>query len=1013
MANKVYFDPLTRIIEIIQAPVSGVVDINFQTDVYSDGKEDWIVSGTLNKLKFPIRSVGGDVISDTKNLGATFFLQYGWQLRPYSENHRLRIDGNIYTEPSTASVVLPASGSFSVIVENTVSNLTDATIAQLPQIEYASFQNVVWVDVSSSNSGITFPIGTPERPVNNFTDALAIAAYRGFDTIHIKSDFTELDSSHDFSNFIFIGDSSQKTFVYINPNANVENCEFEDCILTGYLDGQVTINNCTIYNLYNFNGLVKDTLLNPGILGITGSGYVTTHFLNCWSGVPGTSTPTIDCGGSGSALSIRNYNGGILLQNKTGPEAVSIDLNSGQVKLTSTITNGEIVIRGVGQLSQNDATGSAMVNTIGLMAKDTIADAVLNTSLISYTNASTVAQSLRTIDYANVVSIDETSPYSGSDYPVGTTNYPVNNIMDAAQICTNTGIDTIHIHGNYTFTNTDNISNLYIRGGGKQSSIFTFQDGAITAYCKVESAKLTGYVLGFNSYDDCYINNVTSSGLVPSSMEVIISNCIIQGAISIPGNFTGKLDVIDCWAFPTDGGIPTLDMNGGNFDVQIRNFSGYVNIVSCSQDNDIRIFLSQGGVRLDSSVTSGSIRLSGVATLVDSSSGAIVDTTSLISQETIAEAVWNEPLTTHTINGTIGRLQMRLRFGDAIYINGNSGSAGTTFPIGTSIYPSNNLTDALYIMRFNGLNALAVQEHFDLTTGSGEYLIRADYWEDSFIDLNNQYIDSTNFKNITISGSMNGGELFAEDCYINGVQNINGEILRCRLARTNTIASGGYFSGTDVVLEGDETIIDLQNNVCTASFDFNSGYIMFINAVSGSLIEVNTKGGEVELDASCVGGDFYIEGVGRLYNNSAMNIKGDNLISLDSIPFSVWDDQLGTYVTPGSAGYALSNVSAGASPALIAQAVWNDTASLYTATSSFGYSVTANDINLQLILGLVQHNFRMTNQIYDANGNMTSAEVNIYPSSADATAETNSINTYYITAVYDGNNRLIDYKMIE
>jgi len=34
-------------------------------------------------------------------------------------------------------------------------------------------------------------------------------------------------------------------------------------------------------------------------------------------------------------------------------------------------------------------------------------------------------------------------------------------------------------------------------------------------------------------------------------------------------------------------------------------------------------------------------------------------------------------------------------------------------------------------------------------------------------------------------------------------------------------------------------------------------------------------------------------------------------------------------------------------------------------------------------------------------------------SSADADAETNSINTYYITAVYDGNNRLTDYKMVE
>jgi hypothetical protein len=45
------------------------------------------------------------------------------------------------------------------------------------------------------------------------------------------------------------------------------------------------------------------------------------------------------------------------LRNKTGTDSVSIDLNSGQVIIDSDVTNGSIVIRGVGKLT-NNSTGS-------------------------------------------------------------------------------------------------------------------------------------------------------------------------------------------------------------------------------------------------------------------------------------------------------------------------------------------------------------------------------------------------------------------------------------------------------------------------------------------------------------------------------------------------------------------------------------------------------------------------------------------------------------------------------
>jgi hypothetical protein len=63
---------------------------------------------------------------------------------------------------------------------------------------------------------------------------------------------------------------------------------------------------------------------------------------------------------------MRNYNGGVLLTNKTGPEAVSIDLQSGQVKIDlTTVTNGQIVARGDGKVIDVDTGNTLPSGTYG------------------------------------------------------------------------------------------------------------------------------------------------------------------------------------------------------------------------------------------------------------------------------------------------------------------------------------------------------------------------------------------------------------------------------------------------------------------------------------------------------------------------------------------------------------------------------------------------------------------------------------------------------------------------
>jgi len=64
-------------------------------------------------------------------------------------------------------------------------------------------------------------------------------------------------------------------------------------------------------------------------------------------------------------------------------------------------------------------------------------------------------------------------------------------------------------------------------------------------------------------------------------------------------------------------------------------------------------------------------------------------------------------------------------------------------------------------------------------------------------------------------------------------------------------------------------------------------------------------------------------------------------------------------------------------------------------------------------LGLVQSNHRFTNQIYNSSKCLTSGVITIYPTATDTNNQTNAIASYQITASYDGENKLVDYKVTE
>lgn len=354
MGQKVTFDGVNRIINVTTAPVlvngDWVVDLDVKIDLFSDGKEDWLNNATLNKLKFPISSVGGNPLPGSKALGATFFLDASWKIRPYEANHIFRVNGNLYatdgSSPFTATL-----GSYNIFLEQQVSSLVDSTVQQLEEIEYGSFAGHVSVDVGSTLSGTAYPAGNNEYPVNNIPDAVAIAADRGIDALRIIGNIS-MGAGDDVSGYQVEGQNAARSMITLLPDAETNKAEFRECVLTGTLDGDTIVRFGVVYNLTYVNGFIYESMLSDqGEVTLGGTAANTAHFLKCYSGVPGPNTPTINCNGDSAGLAIRSYSGGVKLKNKTGTADVSVDFIAGQLVIDlPTVTNGTIVVRGNGKV---------------------------------------------------------------------------------------------------------------------------------------------------------------------------------------------------------------------------------------------------------------------------------------------------------------------------------------------------------------------------------------------------------------------------------------------------------------------------------------------------------------------------------------------------------------------------------------------------------------------------------------------------------------------------------------
>jgi hypothetical protein len=250
-------------------------------------------------------------------------------------------------------------GDVTVVNQVSVRPQNSAGLQDLSSLQSASFVGYVTIDTGSGNSGTLFPTGTNEKPVDNLTDALAIAAERGIRRFRLVSDLT-LDQ--DVTGFLFEGvGSHHETEVDVN-GYEITNCLFYNTTVTGTGEGTFKAEDCRMTGL-NFTALtatMKSCELADSVT-MTASG--TLICVDCYSSA---NTTEVIMGTSGT-LHVRGHRGDLEIQNLTAGNVASVDILPGHLTLDSSCTGGTCVVKGVGYVTRNDA-GAVTYDESGLVS---------------------------------------------------------------------------------------------------------------------------------------------------------------------------------------------------------------------------------------------------------------------------------------------------------------------------------------------------------------------------------------------------------------------------------------------------------------------------------------------------------------------------------------------------------------------------------------------------------------------------------------------------------------------
>ena len=261
-------------------------------------------------------------------------------------------------------------GQYSVNLVGSNSNIADVTnvnqvsirsansagLQDLSSLQAASFLGRVSIDTVNGQSGTLFPIGTGAQPSNNLTDAISIATTRGIRIFELQG---SLVLDQDVEGYHIIGSGSHNLISLDANGFSLNNTVVDNITFFGTMTGEVQVINSKLGNLYGACGFFMECGMS--VMVHVGAG-CDALFVDCFSEVPGGSTPVLHCE-TGSTIQLRRYAGGIELGHFDATNVGTIDASQCHLILSDTCTGGQLVLRGLGNLTRNDLTAVNLIDT--------------------------------------------------------------------------------------------------------------------------------------------------------------------------------------------------------------------------------------------------------------------------------------------------------------------------------------------------------------------------------------------------------------------------------------------------------------------------------------------------------------------------------------------------------------------------------------------------------------------------------------------------------------------------
>ena len=236
----------------------------------------------------------------------------------------------------------------------------------------------VWVDeVNGTSTGtIDGEDATVTNRADDFDNAQTVAVSVGLDTVHIQAG-NSITLTAGITNFRIWG----ANYALALGGQTINGCIIENATLSGAGTGTAQFINCIIgVTTLDPGRFVLCSLTNTLTVGSAGN----YQFIQCQSGVAGSSVPIVDLGAAVGAttMEFRRWSGGLTLNNVQAGDIISIDVVSGGT-ITINGTGGTVVIRGMCNVVDGSA-GAVSITSTSVLNQLVVSDQVWQETLADH-----------------------------------------------------------------------------------------------------------------------------------------------------------------------------------------------------------------------------------------------------------------------------------------------------------------------------------------------------------------------------------------------------------------------------------------------------------------------------------------------------------------------------------------------------------------------------------------------------------------------------------------------------